>query len=236
MQTLQHVGGWISQPLVGGITSIVALLLTFLGYLKIRSIRRSVRKHREALEMILSLHDVYFHLGQALEFLETSPGRGRTRANTEQAQRLLSVCHGLHDSKRSLEMFFELIHGTRIAGPRALLRGASRYRRDGQIERAMIHYEKAIERAKHHPEFPRGDLENCYVWLQRCLLAVWDLEGAMQVARDAEANSIDTCLKEKDIQRSYLILCAAASLRLIVLKSLVPLRPGRDGSLRSIEM
>jgi tetratricopeptide (TPR) repeat protein len=217
MQSLQSFAEWLAQPSVSSGASLVALLAGALSFLKIRGIRRSIQRDRDFLQQVLSLHEVYFHLGQALKYLEASIERPRIRQQDRQPK-TLPVFNGLRDSKKSLEMFFEFVHGAKVTGAKALLQGARLYRKTGRIEQAVIHYEKAIEQSPHCCEFTEGDLAECYLGLQRCCLALWDVEEAIRITREAGARSISECIPEAKIRRYFLPLCAGAFLKITVLR------------------
>lgn len=192
-----------SNPLLtvaGSGASLVALVLTLLCYLRIRTVARTARFERDLIAQVLDLPDVRSQIKAALDQLQgADPGS---------AQEVMSA---LSRIQRSLELLWAHVFEA-LDFDSFYLCAARRLRAQGEIQLAASRYRQALSNDSAATALSDLERAECYRGLQWCHLVRRRWCDAIRVAKEAEQAGITACRSEKEIRSRYLVLLFQALL------------------------
>jgi len=192
--------------------SVVGLLVSLLGYLKIRTVGNAIQYDRDLMETLLELPEIQFHLLKASEFLSPSRRDVEDEPGIQEALR-----DGLNFARYSIDSFIWHYSGRRDRGNPYLL-AADRSKRRGAVRQAIFWYERALETSETLEELgvelSTDEIRHCLVEIQKCHLMRFDLTNAKRISQRAQKLEAP-CPTEEEIRTKGWILCIAASLELL---------------------
>jgi len=187
---------------VGVGVSVVGLLVSLLGYLRIRRVGNAIRHDRDLVETFLALPEIRFHLHRASHFLSATREEEQDELPVREALR-----DGLRLAHRSIDQFVMHLAGRWEVGNPYLLE-ADRCRKRGAVERAIYWYETALERSEVlGVSLAEEEIQRCFTELQECHFMRFDRTRAKETARRAKKFQIAGCRSEDEIRRRGWLYC-----------------------------
>jgi len=211
----------------GGLASVIALLFAIYSFIRVMRCRKLLEHDREYQgtenlpEALVNLRWIAEHLSD-LTPTEHSDRKGRYEAFRR-----------LGHLENFFEQYFGSLYGISVSGGDVIVNIARHYKRSGQVNKAIVHYDKAIHLSRN---VSFRDYNECYRELQSCYLTIWCVDDAQRIAREASDRGIETCVHEQTIKNFYWYLCTVAAFKLMVVDafSILTRRKGRLKTLTSV--
>jgi hypothetical protein len=190
--------------------SLVSLLISLLGYLRIRTVGNAIHQDRDLVERLLVLPEIQFHLDRASRFLSFP----REKSDDEHKVRE-ALKGGLELAYNSIDIVVKNYYGRwEIGNPFVL--AAERFKTRGAVSQAIYWYERALQSSDAlGVNLSDEELRQCVSGLQRCHLMRFDRERAKGVARRATKLDAVGCRTEEEVRRNGWLLCSVAALELL---------------------
>lgn len=190
--------------------SLVGLLISLLGYLRIRTVGNAIRHDRDLVETLLVLPEIQFHLDRASRFLSFSREKGDDEHEVREALK-----GGLELAYNSIDVVVKNYYGRWEIGNPFLL-AAERFKTRGAVSQAIYWYERALQSSDAlGADLSDEELRQCVSGLQKCHFMRFDPERAKGVARRAMKLEAMCCRTEEEVRRKGWLFCSVAAVELL---------------------
>lgn len=190
--------------------SMLGLLVSLLGFLRIRTVGNAIHRDREVMEALLEFPEIQFHLEKAFHFLALSREEGCNERVAREALR-----DGLQRAYYLLGSFHRQYLGRRAIGNPYLFT-AKRYQRRGAISDAVFWYERALQTSEALGiNLSSEETRQCLAGLLKCHFMRFDLDQAEHVARRATELETPCRPTVDEVRRRGWLFCGVAALELL---------------------